>query len=57
MRSYRYFPEMRSAALRKMAARSAKGRDAHSAWAERAESMALETSAGLAVEYLATTEA
>jgi hypothetical protein len=40
---------MRSAALRKTAARSAKGRDSHAGFAARAASMALETSAGVAV--------
>jgi hypothetical protein len=54
--SYLYLPETRSAALRKMAARSAKGRDSHSAFAERAASMAAETSDAEALEYEAIVE-
>src|SRR5690242_184496 len=55
--SYRYFPDTRSAALRKTEARSAKGRASHSAFAASAESIAFFTSAVLAFEYLATTSA
>lgn len=47
---------IRSAALRKTAARSAKGRDSHSDLAARADSMALLTSSALAREYRATTD-
>ena len=56
MISYRYFVEIRSAALRKMAARSEKGRASHSAFAERAASIAFETSEGEALEYDAIVE-
>jgi hypothetical protein len=55
--SYRYFVEMRSAALRKTAERSAKGRLSHAVLAARASSIALLTSAVLALEYFATTSA
>lgn len=41
---------MRSAALRKIAARSEKGRASHAGFAERAASIALETSEGEALE-------
>lgn len=44
---------MRSAALRKTAALSAKGRDSHAGLAARAASMAFETSEELALVYLA----
>ena len=47
-------PAIRSAALRKMAARSAKGICSHDFFASRAESMAAETSEELAPEYSAT---
>jgi hypothetical protein len=57
MISYRYLVDIKSAALRKTAARSAKGRFAHASWAARASSIALLTSAVLALEYLATTSA
>jgi hypothetical protein len=55
MISYLYFPAIKSAALRKTAARSAKGSCSHSALAPRAESIALLTSDVEAPEYLATT--
>lgn len=55
MISYRYFPLIRSAAFRKIAARSANGRSSHSDLAARANSIALNTSCGVAFEYLATT--
>jgi hypothetical protein len=45
---------MRSAALRKIAARSAKGRLSHAGFAARAESIACWTSDAEALEYLAT---
>lgn len=45
---------MRSAALRKTAARSANGIDSHAGFADRADSTALETSAELALVYFAT---
>jgi hypothetical protein len=54
MRSYRYLVLIRSAALRKMAARSANGSDSQSALASRAESMAARTCCGDASEYVAT---
>lgn len=57
MISYRYLVEMRSAALRKTEARSAKGNDSHAGFASSAASMAFLTSAGLALEYFATTSA
>lgn len=57
MISYLYLVEIRSAALRKTAARSAKGRFDHDSWAARAASMALLTSSVLAFEYFATTSA
>lgn len=57
MMSYRYLEEMRSAALRNTAARSANGRFSHDVFASRAASIALLTSAVLALEYLATTSA
>jgi len=50
MISYLYFPAMRSAALRKTAARSAKGRDSQAGLAARAASMAAETSEGEALK-------
>jgi hypothetical protein len=54
MMSYRYLVEMRSAALRKTAARSLKGRASQAGLAARAASMAAETSAVVAVWYEAT---
>jgi hypothetical protein len=57
MISYRYFVDIRSAALRKTAARSANGRLSQAFLASRASSMALLTSAVLALEYFATTSA
>jgi hypothetical protein len=48
--SYRYFVEIRSAALRKMLARSANGVPAHDFRAVRAASMAASTSALEALE-------
>lgn len=57
MMSYRYLVDTRSAALRKTAARSAKGRFAHASWAANASSIALLTSAVLAFEYFATISA
>jgi hypothetical protein len=57
MISYRYLVEMRSAALRNTEARSAKGNDSHAGFASSAASIAFLTSAGLALEYLATTSA
>ena len=51
--SYRYLPAIRSAALRNIAALSAKGRVSHARFAERADSIALDTSESLAFEYLA----
>jgi hypothetical protein len=56
MISYRYFPLIRSAAFRKIAARSAKGSDSQAGLAARAESMALDTSEAVALEYLAIAE-
>jgi len=50
MISYLYFVAIKSAALRKMAARSEKGRASHSGLAESAASIALETSEGEALE-------
>jgi hypothetical protein len=55
MMSYRYLVEMRSAALRKMAARSAKESASHAGLAASAASMAFLTSSPLALEYVATT--
>jgi hypothetical protein len=57
MISYRYLVEIRSAALRKTAARSEKGSASHAGFAARAELIAFLTSAGLALEYFATTSA
>jgi hypothetical protein len=54
--SYLYFPAIRSAALRKIAARSEKGRDSHAGFAARAASIAAETSDGEALEYEAMVE-
>lgn len=54
--SYLYFPAIKSAALRKMAALSEKGRDSHSGFAARAASIAAETSDGEALEYEAIVE-
>lgn len=54
--SYLYFPLIRSAALRNTAARSANGKFSHAGFAARADSMAFETSAELALEYLAMVE-
>ena len=48
--SYRYFPLIKSAALRKTAALSAKGKDSQAGFAARAASMALDTSSLLAFE-------
>ena len=56
MISYLYFPAIKSAALRKIAARSEKGRDSHSGFAASAASMAAETSEGEALEYEAMVE-
>jgi hypothetical protein len=50
MISYLYLPAMRSAALRKMAARSEKWRDSQAGLAERAASIAVDTSEGEALE-------
>lgn len=47
--SYLYLPEIRSAALRKMAARSAKGKLSHAGFAARAASIAVVMSLGLAL--------
>lgn len=57
MISYRYLEDMRSAAFRKTAARSANGSVSHAGLAANADSMAVLTSAVLALEYLATTSA
>lgn len=57
MISYLYFVEIKSAALRNTAARSANGSDSHAGFAARAESIAFFTSTELALEYLATTSA
>jgi hypothetical protein len=54
--SYRYFPATRSAALRKIAARSEKGRDSQAGLAAKAASIADETSEGVALEYETTVE-
>jgi hypothetical protein len=54
--SYLYFPAIRSAAFKKIAALSEKGRDCHSGFAARAASMAAETSEGEALEYEAIVE-
>ena len=51
--SYLYFPLIRSAALRNMAARSVKGMASHCAFAASAESMACATSEAVAFEYWA----
>lgn len=51
MTSYRYLVEMRSAALRKMLARSAKGVEAHDSRADRAASIADWTWGAVALEY------
>jgi hypothetical protein len=56
MISWRYFPDIKSAALRKMEARSEKVRDSHAGLAASAASIAAETSEGLALEYEATTD-
>ena len=56
MITYRYFPEMRSAAFKKIAALSENGSDSHAGFAARAASMAAETSDGDALEYKATVE-
>ena len=53
MTSYLYLLLIKSAALRKMAARSAKGRVSHCAFAASAASIAFETSSSLALEYVA----
>ena len=52
--SYRYFPDIKSAAFKNIAARSAKVMDSHAGLAAKADSMALETSAEVALVYLAT---
>lgn len=52
--SYRYFPLIRSAALRNTAALSAKGSVSHAGFAARAESIAFDTSEELACGYFAT---
>ena len=57
MSSYRYFPLMRSAALRNIAARSTKGNVSQAFLAANAESMALDTSEELAFEYFAIASA
>jgi hypothetical protein len=57
MISYRYFVEIRSAALRNTDARSANGSASHAGLAASAASMAFFTSAALALEYLAMTSA
>jgi hypothetical protein len=48
--SYLYLPEIKSAALRKMAARSENGRDSQAGLAASAASIAAETSDGEAFE-------
>jgi hypothetical protein len=53
MSSYLYLELMRSAALRKIAARSAKGRLSQKGFAAKAESIACWTSDADALEYLA----
>jgi hypothetical protein len=50
MISYLYFPAIRSAAFRKMAALSENGRDSHAGFAASAASIAAETSDGKALE-------
>jgi hypothetical protein len=57
MISYRYFVDIRSAALRNTDARSAKGSASHAGFAASAASIAFLTSAGLALEYFAMTSA
>jgi hypothetical protein len=54
--SYLYLPAIKSAAFKKIAALSEKGRDSHSGFAARAASIAAETSDGEALEYDATAE-
>jgi hypothetical protein len=54
---YRYGPDIISAALRKIEARSEKGSDSHAGLAASAASIAAETSEGEAVEYVATIDA
>lgn len=54
--SYLYLPAIRSAAFRKTAALSEKGRDSQAGFAARAASMAAETSDGEAFEYEAIVE-
>lgn len=54
--SYLYFPAIRSAAFKNIAALSENGRDSHAGFAARAASMAAETSDGEALEYEATVE-
>lgn len=54
--SYLYFPAIRSAAFKKIAALSEKGRDSHAGFAASAASMAADTSDGEALEYEATVE-
>lgn len=53
MSSYLYFPDIKSAAFRKIAALSEKGRVSQAALAVRADSMASDTSDGEAEEYFA----
>jgi hypothetical protein len=57
MISYRYLVATRSAAFRNTAARSANGSFSQDGLAARADSIALLTSAVLALEYSATTSA
>lgn len=57
MISYRYLDEIRSAAFKNTAARSANGRLSHDDLAASTDSIALFTSAVLALEYFATTSA
>jgi len=56
MSSYLYFPLIKSAAFKNTAARSANGKFSHAGFAASADSMAFETSAELAFEYLAMFE-
>lgn len=55
MTSYLYFPLIKSAALRKTAARSENGRLSQSSFAANAASMAVLTSAVDAFDHFATT--
>lgn len=54
--SYLYFPAIRSAAFKKIAALSENGRDSHAGLAAKAASIAADTSDGEAFEYEATVE-